>query len=176
MIVMECENFTVSSGFEPRPWLHSANRFAASVADTYLSRRAYLHAPANATSVDAVATMDFEIKGGEAGIYEALLRYESAFKFETPVHLTISAKGAQQPLFSRIYGQRNTLKVFPFGSARLGPYGNGTGFSMCGPGRPVSVVLTALATLSICCHHADCCVRYGAKNMLEIWSLRSRPL
>ena len=48
LIVMEAENFTLSSGdevgarapsgWEAREWLHSANRFAASVADTYLSR------------------------------------------------------------------------------------------------------------------------------------------
>ena len=37
-------------------------------------------------------------------------------------------------LFSRVYGQRHSLKVYPFG-ARLGPFKNGTGASMCGPNR-----------------------------------------
>ena len=153
LIVMEAENFTLSSGdevgarapsgWEAREWLHSANRFAASVADTYLSRRAYLHGPASADK-SASATMDFELSAAEAGTYDVLLRYEAAFMFETPVHLSIAAAssssaGAERaaaPLFERIYGQRHSLKVYPFASARLGPYGNGTGQSMCGPGRP----------------------------------------
>eukprot|EP01045_Picozoa_sp_COSAG04_P035389 COSAG04_NODE_8150_length_1016_cov_0.923664_1_plen_278_part_01 len=145
LIVMEAENFTLSSGdevgarapsgWEAREWLHSANRFAASVADTYLSRRAYLHGPASADK-SASATMDFELSAAEAGTYDVLLRYEAAFMFETPVHLSIAAASSSAPLFERIYGQRHSLKVYPFASARLGPYGNGTGQSMCGPGRP----------------------------------------
>ena len=38
----------------------SANRFAASVADTYLSRRAYLHAAAD-VDLQSAASMDFEV-------------------------------------------------------------------------------------------------------------------
>ena len=75
LIVMEAENFTLSSGdevgerapsgWEAREWLHSANRFAASVADTYLSRRAYLHGPAPVDK-SASATMDFELSAAVA--------------------------------------------------------------------------------------------------------------
>ena len=154
LIVMEAENFTVAppsadtDTWSARPWLLSANRFAASVADTYLSRRAYLHGPAN-VSVSASATMAFELSAEEAGTYEVLLRYEAAYNFETPVRLTIGRTAgagsnlAAAPLFERIYGQRHSLKVYPFGSARIGPYGNGTGNSMCGSGRPPTNMMQA---------------------------------
>eukprot|EP01043_Picozoa_sp_COSAG02_P062612 COSAG02_NODE_8683_length_2480_cov_2.912222_1_plen_171_part_00 len=131
LIVMEMENFSVAadSAWVSQPWLQ--NRFAASVADTYLSRRAYLHGPAN-ISASSSATMSFDLSEAEAGCYDVLLRYESAFNFETPVHVSITkalqpGTPSPPPLFERIYGQRNSLKVFPFGSARLGPFGNGTG-------------------------------------------------
>jgi hypothetical protein len=145
LIVMELENFTTAAdaaGWSARPWLTSANRFAASVADTYLSRRAYLHGPANVTA-SATATMSFELSADEAGCYDVLLRYESAFNFETPVRLSIAKSGTAAPVFERIYGQRHSLKVFPFGAARLGPTGNGTGASMCGPGRPPTDLMQA---------------------------------
>ena len=52
MTVVEAENFSSTTGWEPREWAHSPNYFAASLADTFLSRRAYLHAPANSTGHD----------------------------------------------------------------------------------------------------------------------------
>ena len=77
LIVMEMENFSfaASSQWSVRPWLQS--RFAASVADTYLSRRAFLHGLAN-ISASSSATMNFDLSADEAGCYDVLLRYESA--------------------------------------------------------------------------------------------------
>ena len=128
LIVMEAENFTAvtsssSSSWEAKPWMLSANRFAASVADTYLSRRAYLQGAAK-MGAGASATMEFEVEPGEEGDYQVLLRYEAAFHFETPVHLSIAQQGARTPslaaspwagklVFNRTYGQRHSLKVKP---------------------------------------------------------------
>lgn len=161
LIVMEMENFSVAadSAWVTQPWLQ--NRFAASVADTYLSRRAYLHGPAN-ISASSSATMTFDLSEAEAGCYDVLLRYESAFNFETPVHVSITkalqpGTPSPSPLFERIYGQRNSLKVFPFGSARLGPFGNGTGQSMCGPGRPPTDFM-----------QAECWWPYGSTEQI-VW-------
>eukprot|EP01050_Picozoa_sp_SAG11_P022345 SAG11_NODE_4204_length_2015_cov_1.736952_2_plen_308_part_00 len=147
LIVMEAENFTASdTGWKAMPWMLSNNRFAASVADTYLSRRAYLRGDANMTT-GVISTMEFEIEDDEAGDYQALLRYEAAYNFETPVQLSIAEAPLPRPtssvsprtlgklVFNRTYGQRHSLKVYPFAAARLGPYLNGTGSAMCGPGR-----------------------------------------
>ena len=69
---MEAENFTASAGSQagwvPKPWMLSNNRFAASVADTYLSRRAYLRGDADMED-GLTATMEFEIEQDEAGDY-----------------------------------------------------------------------------------------------------------
>ena len=161
LIVMEMENFSLAaaSQWSVRPWLQS--RFAASVADTYLSRRAFLHGPAN-ISASSSATMNFDLSADEAGCYDVLLRYESAFNFETPVHLSIAKAGQPgapppPPLFERIYGQRHSLKVFPFGSARIGPFANGTGQSMCGPGRPPTDLM-----------QAECWWPYGSTEQI-VW-------
>jgi hypothetical protein len=166
IIVMEAENFTSagkSGGWESKPWMLSANRFASSVADTYLSRRAYLQGRLDLGAA-ATASMDFEVATDEAGTFEVLLRYEAAFRFETPVLLTIAAlrgadtgAGAAPPLFSRVYGQRSSLKVYPFGGARLGPFGNGTGASMCGPGRPL-----------VDLQQAECWFPYGSSEQ-NVW-------
>ena len=53
----EGENFTASAGaqWQPKAWADDGGLFASTVANTFMSRRAYLHAPAN-VSADDVAT------------------------------------------------------------------------------------------------------------------------
>ena len=51
--------------------------------------------PSNRDGRSAVATMEFEVEAEEAGVYEVLLRYEAAYRFETPVKLVISPTSAK---------------------------------------------------------------------------------
>ena len=111
--VIETENFTVISGeWEARAWAHSPGYFASNSANDFMSRRAYLHAPAHAIN-STIAASNAAIQ--EAGTYTVLLRYEALYRFETPVLVTVSQAGKQ--LLSRVYGQRSSLKVwgYPYG-------------------------------------------------------------
>jgi hypothetical protein len=120
--VVEAENFTLIDGeWEPREWAHSPGYFASNSANDFLSRRAYLHAPAHAVNGTKAASR-VAIKA--AGRYSVLLRYEALYRFETPVLVTVSQEGKQ--LLSRVYGYRESPKVWgvPYGrgNAVLCPY------------------------------------------------------
>ena len=120
--VVECENFTVLSGeWEPRAWAHSPGYFASNSANDFLSRRAYLHAPAHAINGSVAASL-VSIKA--AGTYTVLLRYEALYRFETPVLVSVAQEG--KVLLSRVYGYRESAKVWgvPYGAgnAKLCPY------------------------------------------------------
>eukprot|EP00937_MAST-01D_sp_MAST-1D-sp2_P004985 g4985.t1 len=123
--VMEAENFTVlNGGWSAQSWAHSnVTRFASTVANTFLSRRAFLHAPADATS-DAVAVATVDI--GTAGAHQVLVRYEAAYRFETPFTVTVEQAGAV--LVANVtYGLRATPKVWAFAAGRASS-------ALCGPG------------------------------------------
>ena len=120
--IVEAENFTVLGGeWEPRAWAHSPGYFASNSANDFLSRRAYLHAPAHAINGTVAASL-VTIKA--AGTYTVLMRYEAPYRFETPVLVTVS-QGDKQ-LLSRVYGYRESPKVWgvPYGAgnAKLCPY------------------------------------------------------
>ena len=87
MIAMEAENFTVAAGgeFVAGDWGHAPHRFAATIANTFMSRRSCLHAPANVSSASS-ASMSFSVT--KAGSYNVLLRYESAYLFDSEGHYT----------------------------------------------------------------------------------------
>lgn len=126
MTVMEAENFTVGSagGWSPEAWAHSnKTRFASTVANTFLSRRAFLYAAPNATS-DAVATATVQI--GTAGAHQVLVRYEAAYRFETPFTVTVE-QGGKKLVDGVTYGLRATPKVWAFAAGRAHS-------SLCGPG------------------------------------------
>lgn len=68
-------------------WAYSDNYYAATIADTFLSRRSYLRAPANVTSTSiASATMAIP----QADEYSVMMRYEATYRFETPFEVTIT--------------------------------------------------------------------------------------
>ena len=141
MIAIEAENMTKVSGeWLTGDWGHAPTRFAATVANTFASRRAVLHAPAG-VGAESVASSTFRVS--VAGSYHVLLRYEAAYLFETPVKLEIHASSASSaaqpnaaPVFSRTYGERHSLKVQGFGKARLSNASMIGQGSMCGQGRP----------------------------------------
>lgn len=150
MIAMEAENFTLQSlpkvhnEFVSGDWGHAPTRYAATIANTFMSRRSCLHAPANVSNT-SVATMLFSV--AKAATYNVLLRYESAYLFETPflVEILTGTAATSTVVYSKIYGERHSLKVQGFGKARLkkapgaGPTGPYTQGSMCGSGRVPTV-------------------------------------
>ena len=108
----EGENFTASAGaqWQPKAWADDGGLFASTVANTFMSRRAYLHAPAN-VSADDVARAKFSVS--KTGSYSVLARYESGYRFQMPFRLEIT-KGSSieaEPIFARTYGFRESLKV-----------------------------------------------------------------
>jgi len=106
-ILCEAEEFQVQTpGWEAKNW--GTNYYAATFANTFLSRKAYLGAPEQCD--DTVATREAEVP--EAGRYLALVRYEAAYRFETQFRLRIEQGG--KVLLDRLYGARDNVKIWAF--------------------------------------------------------------
>ena len=84
------------------------NYYAATMANTFLSRKAFLGAPEQCA--DSVATIDVDVK--EAGRYLALVRYEAPYRFEAQFHVKIEQGG--QVKLDRLYGARENPKIWAF--------------------------------------------------------------
>jgi hypothetical protein len=114
MIHIEAENFTAARGsaWVPKGWGDDGGLFASTVANTFHSRRGYLHAPANA-SAETVATAVFTVAA--AGSYQVLARYETGYRFNQPFRLDIAAGAGAAPLYTRTYGYRDSPKAQAFG-------------------------------------------------------------
>jgi len=107
-IFCEAEEFHIESkGWESKAW--GANYFAATFANTFLSRKAFLGAPADCEQTVATITVDVK----EAGRYLALVRYEAAYRFETQFRVKVEQGGAVK--LDRLYGARDNLKIWAFG-------------------------------------------------------------
>jgi len=107
-IVCEAEEFQVESpGWKAKDW--GSNYYAATFANTFLSRKAYLGAPEQCDETFAVR----EAEVPTAGRYLALVRYEAAYRFETQFTLRIEQDG--KVLLNRLYGARDNVKVWAFG-------------------------------------------------------------
>lgn len=106
-IFCEAEEFRIEkSGWQSLPW--GANYYAATFANTFLSRKAFLGAPAECE--EAVATITIDVK--EAGKYLVLVRYEAAYRFETQFKVKVEQGGATK--LDRLYGARDNLKIWAF--------------------------------------------------------------
>ena len=142
--VVEAENFSVASppgsggsavGWQPLAWGHSSNYFASVVANVFHSRRAYLHAPANAsTTAIAVATLNIS----QPGNYTPLVRFEAPFGYDVPFALEL-LDGTGRVLLTHMFGLRESLKVWGFGKARAAGHTDydtrpGVAPSYCAPG------------------------------------------
>ena len=81
---VEAENLTVVKGnAEARDWSHSANYYAMTVANSFHSRRAYLHLGGpNATTGQNVASATLRVAKDDD--YHVLVRYEAPYRFEVP--------------------------------------------------------------------------------------------
>ena len=110
-IFCEAEEFTVEKpGWQARPW--GENYYAATFANTFLSRKAFLGAPEDCD--ETVATIRVNV--GEAGRYLVLVRYEAVYRFQTQFRVKVEQEGRVR--MDRLYGARDNLKIWAF-SKRL---------------------------------------------------------
>jgi len=106
-VVAEAESFkVVSPGWQAKPW--GTNYYAATLANTFLSRKAYLGAPEQCDRTEATT----EVTIPKAGTYLALVRYEAAYRFETQFRLRVTQNGKTK--LDRLYGARDNVKIWAF--------------------------------------------------------------
>jgi hypothetical protein len=110
LIVLEGEEFQ-PQGAAPgwKAGNFGENYYAATFANAFLSRRAFISAPEQ-TETEVVATLDAQIPA--AGTYLALVRYEAAYRFETQFRVVIEQGGKK--VFDRLYGARKNPKIWAF--------------------------------------------------------------
>lgn len=117
-VIAEAEEFaplgTGDAVWRARPW--GENYYAATMANVFLSRKAFLGAPEQIKGADATASISVQVP--KAGRYLALVRYEAAPKFHTRFKLRIEQGGAVK--LDRLYGLRESLKIWAF-SQKLKP-------------------------------------------------------
>src|SRR4051812_35948168 len=108
-VVAEAEEFATTGaadGWKALPW--GANYYAATFANTFLSRKAFLGAPEQILGGESAASITVNIP--KAGRYLALVRYEAAPRFETRFTLRIAQNSKTK--LERGYGARENLKIW----------------------------------------------------------------
>ena len=107
-VIAEAEEFQVTTpGWQAKPF--GTNYYAATFANCFLSRQAYLGAPEQCEPT--AATIDVQIP--KAGRYLALVRYEAAHRFET--QFTLQVEQAGKVKLDRLYGALANVKIWAFG-------------------------------------------------------------
>src|SRR5262245_21103868 len=85
----EAEEFKIETpGWQAKPW--GQNYYAATFANTFLSRKAFLGAP---EQVETPTTASVNVNIAEAGKYLVLVRYEATYRFETQFGVKIEQGG-----------------------------------------------------------------------------------
>jgi hypothetical protein len=84
------------------------NYYAATFANSFLSRKAFLGAPKQCDKT--AASLQVDVK--EAGRYLVLVRYEAAYRFETQFRVQVEQAG--KTVLDRLYGARDNLKIWAF--------------------------------------------------------------
>ena len=107
----EAEEFQVTKpltggGWKARPW--GENYYAATFANSFLSRKAFLGAPESCE--ETTATINVNVS--KAGKYLVLVRYEAAYRFETQFKIKVEQGG--RTALDRLYGARSNIKVWAF--------------------------------------------------------------
>lgn len=111
LIIAEGEDFTSTGpGWKAGKW--GENYYAATFANSFLSRKAFLGASEQCEK--AAASQKVQI--AKAGKYQVLVRYEAAYRFET--QFTLSVQQGGKKVLERLYGARKNLKIWAF-SQRL---------------------------------------------------------
>lgn len=108
LIIAEAEEFQPAApgGWQAKKW--GENYYAATFANSFLSRKAFLGASEQADNVRAVT----RVKVPTAGKYLVLVRYEAAYRFETQFTVVVEQGGKQ--VLIRPYGARKNLKIWAF--------------------------------------------------------------
>ncbi|MEO2013923.1 MAG: beta-galactosidase trimerization domain-containing protein [Fuerstiella sp.] len=107
-IFCEAEEFKIEQpGWAAGYW--GQNYYAATFANSFLSRQAFLGAPENCDETAASINVNVKV----AGKYLVLVRYEAAYRFETQFKVKIEQGG--QTKLDRLYGARKNLKIWAFG-------------------------------------------------------------
>lgn len=108
LILCEAEEFRATTpGWQAQSW--GSGYYAATFANTFLSRKAFLGAPEQCDR----ATATLEARVPQAGRYLALVRFEAPFRFEARFRLVIEQAGKTK--LDRLYGARENLKICAFG-------------------------------------------------------------
>ena len=107
-LIAEAEEFKPvgNAGWKSKNW--GENYYAATFANTFLSRKAFLGAPEQSEKSEASIVVDVP----KAGRYLALARYEAAFRFETQFKIRIEQAGKVK--LDRLYGARDNVKIWAF--------------------------------------------------------------
>ncbi|MEK6236343.1 MAG: hypothetical protein N2C14_16675, partial [Planctomycetales bacterium] len=110
LYVAEAEEFQAAvpnaTGWQAKRF--GENYYAATFANSFLSRKAFLGAPPRCD--ETIASLNVNVK--EAGRFLVLARYEAAYKFETQFRIQIEQGGKK--VFDRLYGARKNLKIWAF--------------------------------------------------------------
>lgn len=109
-IICEAEEFQIDppakGGWQAK--LFGANYYAATFANAFLSRRAFLGAPEQCEN----STASITVQVPKAGRYLVLSRYEACYRFETQFRVKVEQNGAAK--LDRLYGARDNLKIWAF--------------------------------------------------------------
>ncbi len=103
------------AGWQSKPW--GENYYAATFANTFLSRKAFLGAPENCAETVASVTVSVPA----AGRYLVLVRYEAAYRFETQFKVKVEQGG--KVALDRLYGARQNVKIWAFGKKLVNEVG-----------------------------------------------------
>ncbi|MCS7045448.1 MAG: beta-galactosidase trimerization domain-containing protein, partial [Gemmataceae bacterium] len=107
-VFCEAEEFQVTTpGWQAKPF--GTNYYAATFANCFLSRKAYLGAPEQCETTEATLTAQVPA----AGKYLVLVRYEAAYRFETQFRVVVQQGGVTK--LDRLYGARDNLRIWAFG-------------------------------------------------------------
>jgi hypothetical protein len=107
-VIAEAEEFQPAGegGWQAKPF--GTNYYAATFANCFLSRKAYLGAPEQCPQ--SAATIEVQVP--KAGRYLVLVRYEACYRFETQFHVQVEQKGKKK--FDRLYGSRDYPRIWAF--------------------------------------------------------------
>lgn len=106
-LICEAEEFQ-SDGKGWQAKTLGTNYYAATFANSFLSRKAYLGAPEQCETTSA----KLDVVVPKAGQYLALARYEAPYRFEAQFRLVIEQNGKK--VLDRLYGSRNNLRIWGF--------------------------------------------------------------
>jgi hypothetical protein len=105
-VIAEAEEFNPEGpGWRPLPF--GTNYYAASFANSFLSRKAYLSAEPQAQGTAAI-----QVQVPKAGKYLCLVRYEACYRFETQFRVIVEQAGRKK--LDRLFGARDNLRIWAF--------------------------------------------------------------